>query len=140
MTLVIDASVALKWFLADEPDAARALALVGQPEALIAPDILIAEVCNAVWRSARLGRISRVQLNEIAAGLPRFFDALVGAAMLAARAVAIADQLDHPVYDCLYLALADVREASFVTADARLLAKIRETVWADRVRYLADYP
>ena len=139
MTLVVDASVALKWFLPDEPDAAKALAVIGDGAALIAPDIAIAEVCNAAWRSARLGRIGQDQVTEIAAILPRFFDALVGAAALTARAVAIAVELDHPVYDCLYVALAEARHAQLVTADKRLLGKLCGTRWEANVLYLADY-
>jgi predicted nucleic acid-binding protein len=137
--IVVDASVALKWFLADEPNVEEALAIVREGTALIAPDMLIAEVCNAAWRSARLGRMSQAQVDEIAALLPRFFDTLVGAADLASRAVAIAGQLDHSVYDCLYVALAEVQEVSLVTADARLLGKVRGTPWAARVLHLADY-
>jgi hypothetical protein len=89
------------------PNASRAPAILQDGVTLIAPDFLIAEVCNAAWRSARLGRVSLAQLGEIAANLPRFFDALVSATVLAPRAVAIAGRLDHPVYDCLYLALAE---------------------------------
>jgi predicted nucleic acid-binding protein len=139
VSVVIDASVALKWFLADEPNAAQAFAIVQGETMLIAPDILIAEVCNAAWRSARLGRITQDQVNEIAVALPRFFDALIGAADLAPRAVAIAGQLDQPVYDCLYVALAEAQEANLVTADTRLLGKLRGTAWAARAQLLADY-
>ncbi len=139
MTLVVDASVAFKWFLADEPDAAKALAIVQDGTALIAPDILIAEVCNAAWRSARLGRISQDQVKEIAAILPRFFDLLVGAAALARRAVALAEALDHPVHDCLYVALAETRQAKLITADTRLLAKLRQSPRTAEWLYLADY-
>lgn len=60
MSLVVDASVALKWFLADETGADRALAIIRDEMALAAPDLLVAEVCNAAWRLARLGRISDV--------------------------------------------------------------------------------
>jgi predicted nucleic acid-binding protein len=105
----------------------------------IAPDMLIAEVCNGAWRSARLGRISHNQVNEIAGVLPRFFDALVGAPMLAPRAVAIAGELDHPVYDCLYVTLAEARQARFVTADRRLVERLRRTRWEASVLHLADY-
>jgi predicted nucleic acid-binding protein len=139
VSLVVDASVALKWFLPNEPNAAQALALVRAGAALIAPDILIAEVCNAAWRSARLGRIIQDQAHEIAAILPRFFDVLVGAAALAPRAVEIAGALDHPVYDCLYVALAEARQARLVTADQRLLGKLRRTLWAVSAVDLADY-
>jgi len=96
-------------------------------------------VCNAAWRSARLGRIGHDQVSEIANALPRFFDTLVGAASLASRAVAIAAQLDHSVSDCLYVALAEVRHSRLVTADGRLLAKLDRTAWAGSVLDLADY-
>ncbi len=32
--------------------------------------------------------------------------------------------LDHPAYDCVYLAAADALAATFVTADAKLLRKL----------------
>jgi predicted nucleic acid-binding protein len=139
VSLVVDASVALKWFLSEEPHADQALAVVEDGVALIAPDLLIAEVCNAAWRSARLGRISHAQLSEIAASLPRFFDGLASAARLAPRAVAIAGQLGHPVYDCLYLALAEAEQAGLVTADAQLLGKVRATSWEQWAINLAEY-
>jgi predicted nucleic acid-binding protein len=139
VSLVVDASVALKWFLSEEPNASRAVAILQGGVTLIAPDFLIAEVCNAAWCSAKLGRISRAQLGEIAANLPRFFDALVSATVLAPRAVAIAGQLDHPIYDCLYLALAEAEQADFVTADTRLVGKVQATSWEQRTVSLSQY-
>lgn len=43
------------------------------------------------------------------------------------RALKIARQIDHPVYDCLYLATAERWEADFVTADKRLGRKLAES-------------
>lgn len=139
MSLVVDASVALKWFLAGEPDAAQAMAVLREEAALFAPDIVVAEVCNGAWRSMRLGRIGQQQLGEIASVIPHCFDALVDAAALAPRAVAVAGELDHPVYDCLYVALAETRQVNFVTADSRLLEKLQGTRWAGAVIDLAGY-
>lgn len=139
MTLVVDASVALKWFLPDEPGASQAITVLRDEANLIAPDFLIAEVCNGAWRSARLGRISHSQLDEIANNLPRFFDALVSATRLARRAVGIAANLDHPVYDCLYLALAEAERARVVTADLRMLTKVRGTSWEQWVIELTRF-
>jgi predicted nucleic acid-binding protein len=139
VSLVVDASVALKWFLLEEPNASQALAILRGGDTLIAPDFLIAEVCNAAWRSARLGRLTQSQLDEIAASVPRFFDALVSATGLAPLAVEIARQLDHPVYDCLYLALAEAEQASFVTADLQLLGKVRATPWEQWAMGLSEY-
>jgi predicted nucleic acid-binding protein len=70
---------------------------------------------------------------------PRFFDALVSATGLAPRAVAIAGQLDHPVYDCFYLALAEAEQADLVTADMRLVGRVRATSWEQRTVSLSEY-
>jgi predicted nucleic acid-binding protein len=139
VSLVVDASVALKWFLPDEPNAGPAMAILRGEAALFAPDIVVAEVCNGGWRSMRLGRIGQQQLSEIARIVAHCFVSLVGAATLAPRAVAIAGELDHPVYDCLYVALAEARQVRLVTADDRLLGKLRGTRWAVSITDLADY-
>jgi predicted nucleic acid-binding protein len=137
--LVIDASVALKWFLPNEPDAGIALGIVREGGFLIAPDLVIAEVCNAAWKSARLGLITGIQVSEIAAELSRFFGAIVATAPLAHRAVAIAGQLDHPVYDALYIALAERDNAQLITADSRLVGKVSGTAWESRTTLLGRY-
>ena len=58
MTLVVDASVAVKWFLpeADTPSAERLLAFAGP---LHAPDLLRIEVASAVWKYAVGGAVDR---------------------------------------------------------------------------------
>lgn len=139
MTCVVDASVALKWFLADEQNGAQALRIVERGEALAAPDLLVAEVCNAGWRLLRSGRIARVQFDNIPTALPRYFAELCGIVALAPRAAAIAAQLDHPIYDCFYLALAEARQSLMVTADARLLARLAGSPWSASTVHLADY-
>ena len=139
MNLVVDASVAFKWFLLGEPYADQALSIVRGGAVLIAPDLLVAEVCNAAWRSARIGRLSQAQVAEIASTLPLFFDVIVSSTDLAPRAVAIARQLDHPVYDCLYLALAEAEQTGLVTADLQLLGKVRSTSWERWTIDLSEY-
>ena len=138
MTCVVDASVAVTWFVAEEPHGAAATRLVESGEALISPELLIAETCNAGWRLWRLERISRAQLELIAATLSRYFAELAPLAPLASGAAAIAAALNHPVYDCFYLALAEARQCPLVTADRRLLARLRGSPWAARAWHLAD--
>jgi len=139
VTLIVDASVALKWYLDDEPHLEEARAVVASGEALIAPDLVVAEVCNAVWLGVRAGRIGNHQMQAIARSLPRYFDVLVAGAILAERSVAIAEALDYPVYDCFYLALSEARGVRLVTDDSRLLAKLRGSSWAAKTVALADY-
>ncbi|MDF2781136.1 MAG: PilT protein domain protein, partial [Geminicoccaceae bacterium] len=45
-------------------------------------------------------------------------------AILASRAMMLALELDHPVYDCFYLALAESEQSAMLTADRRLLARL----------------
>ena len=103
MTIVIDASVALKWVF-DEPGTEAALAL--REEQLIAPSLWLAEAANALWHHVRLGEISseealaRLTVLASAPVASLAFEALVEPAL------ELATELPHPVYDCLYLAPA----------------------------------
>ncbi len=131
MTLVIDASVALKWFV-QEDGTAQAAAILAGTDLLIAPDLIVAEVCNAGWRAVRAGTMRPEQHDHAAARLALAFDELLPLAPLAGRAVALSRALGHPVYDCFYLVLAEARSTSMVTADRRLLNRIAGTEWETR--------
>lgn len=133
--LLIDASVAFKWFVVEDgSEAALRIAASGEP--LIAPDAILAEVANAAWASVRLGRLTRAQLLAIATALPGYFEELTANRPLLQRAVDIAATLDHPVYDCLYLALAERVRSPLITADRRLAAKTAGTPWQGAVELL----
>jgi predicted nucleic acid-binding protein len=137
MSCVIDASVALKWFV-EEADSLTARGLVASGELLIAPDLVVAEACNAAWRLARRGEILPGQAGIIAADLPGAFAELVPLSQLSVAATAIAQALDHPVYDCFYLALAVARDTVVVTADERLIGRLRASPHAARAVTLHD--
>lgn len=124
---VVDASVALKWFK-DEAGSTSARALLAA-EPLIAPELILAEVLNAAWKASRLGLMTGAQVERIADGLPSFVSRIVPLAPLAVAAARLACRLDHPIYDCFYLALAQREACSMVTADARLARKVLRTEW-----------
>ena len=132
MNLVVDASVACKWFVEEEGSVAAEKLLAGD-ENLLAPDLIVPEVCSAMWRKLRAGEMTAPQATAAMDGLPGLLDDLVPPHRCATRALAIASALDHPVYDCFYLALAKREDARVVTADARLLRRLAETPWAKRV-------
>ena len=128
VTFVVDASVALKWLVSEEGTAQAATLLAGR-DALIAPDLIVAEVVNAAWRAVCAGSMSDVQHDRVAARLGAAFDEMVALGSLAPRAAVVSRSLDHPAYDCFYLALAEVRAARLVTADRRLLGRVAGTEW-----------
>jgi predicted nucleic acid-binding protein len=137
--LVIDASVALKWFL-DEEGSAQAAALPTRGDTLIAPDLIVPEVCNAAWKIVRRGLMHPEQQAAAVTRLPEILDVLVPTAPLAPRAAALSLLLDHPAYDCFYLALAEQRGATLITADRRLIQRLADTAWNQLVADLYTLP
>ena len=137
-SLVIDASVAVKWVV-EEEGTKEALAL--RHRALAAPDLLIAECANILWKKVRRNELSE-QESVFAAGLLALADIeLMAMRPYLEAAVRIAVALDHPAYDCIYIALAEAEGLRFVTADMSLLRKVRRQAserYADRVVGLAD--
>lgn len=117
--LVVDANVALKW-LVEEEGSAEAADLP-----LAAPDLLVAEVVgNVLWKKARLGELSPDEAAEAAERLGAAGVALHPSAPLLAAAVRLGLELGHPVYDCLYLALARELGTQLVTADGRFITRL----------------
>lgn len=139
MTLVVDASVACKWFVHEE-GSAEALRLAESGESLIAADLVIAEACSVAWKKRRTGQMTSEQVDLLTSQLAGVFDLLVSGVGLAARALAIAEALGHPVYDCFYLALAEQANARLVTADTRFLNRLQGTAWQARAVRLGEAP
>jgi len=123
LKLVVDSSVAIKWFVC-EPDSEEADRLRRGFE-LVAPDLLVSECVNAFWKKSRQGEMTTGDVLASARGLGQASVAYRGSADLALSAAAMAMSFGHPAYDCFYLALAIEEQASFVTADASLVRKLR---------------
>jgi len=134
MSLVIDASVALKWVL-DETGGEAASALLD--EELIAPPLWLVEAANALWRRAQRGEISADGARE---RLAELFNAPVTTTAIEAdleAATELALKLAHPVCDCLYLALAIRENTQVVTADRRFVTAVdRSPTYKSTVRLL----
>ncbi len=122
MRVTVDASVAVKWFIAENHhDQARIL--LGPGIRRYSPDLLLAEGANAIWKKAHRGEIgSPHSFVEGFVTLPRVIH-LQTSDMLLRDAVAIAMHTGHPVYDSLYIACARLTDSVLVTAD-RMLARI----------------
>jgi predicted nucleic acid-binding protein len=123
-TLVIDASVAVKWVV-EEQGTAQAL-MLRRHARLIAPELLVAECANILWKKVQRDELS----NEEAVLAARLLQAaeveLASTRFLLESATRMAILLDHPAYDCVYLALAVENDCRFVTADERFLRKLGE--------------
>jgi len=136
--LVIDASVAIKWVI-EEDGTNEALAL--RRQALSAPDLLVAECANILWKKVRRSELSEREAAFAAGLLARADIELVAMRPYLEAATRIAGALDHPAYDCFYIALAEAEGLRLVTADAKLVQAVRQRAsgrYGGRVLGLAD--
>jgi predicted nucleic acid-binding protein len=132
--LVIDASVAIKWVV-EESGTPEALSL--RLHRLFAPDLLVAECANILWKKVRQNELTSQEALLSARLLERADIELAPMRAFLGRATSLAIALDHPAYDCTYLALAETLSCDFVTADRRLAAKALPAGYYARVLALA---
>jgi predicted nucleic acid-binding protein len=137
MSLIIDASVAAKWYLA-ESNSDKAQQLVEAGHELIAPDLLLVEVANTFFKAWLRGAIDETQMARSLSMLPAAFSSLWPTRDLVADAAVLSRILRHPVYDCIYLALAWRTGAKIITADERFMKAAHASAWDDFLLNLQD--
>lgn len=138
--IVVDASLAVKWFLPEVGADAAALVLLSD-KVIIGPDMLAVEVNATLVRGANMVKANR---QEAKSSIQRFQDMIEANDVQLMRSTArqiersanLAIDLGHPLKDCIYLALAMELDCELVTCDAKFAPKARE-VW-NRVRLLGE--
>ncbi len=137
--LVLDASVVVKWYV-PERGTPEAIAIRDTIPFLAAPDLLTTELGNAVWKKLQRGEISRTDADAIIqAFVVSRQVALYSARPLLEPAFAAAADIQHPIYDALYLALAEILGCPLVTDDQRLIRAVAGTRFAPMVKSLAGH-
>ncbi|MBZ5623698.1 MAG: type II toxin-antitoxin system VapC family toxin [Acidobacteriia bacterium] len=133
---VVDASVSVKWVVRETgSDLARSLSSAR----LEAPDLLLVECANILWKKVRIGDLTRLDARGCLGVLLQAPVNLTAGRELLASAMDLSFELQHPIYDCLYLALAVRREIPLVTADERLTGAARKLrKFSTRVVLLAE--
>ena len=131
--IVVDASVALKWVIEESgSDAAVAL----REQTLLSPDLWLIECANALWPRVRRNLLSAADAVALFSRLEGAPVRTMPSQLYVAQALQLSSDLNHPVYDCLYLATALREEAVVVTADQRFYAATRGSLLSDRVKQL----
>lgn len=117
--IVVDASVAVAWFVPEE-HTPFATALLEMPRDLIAPDLIVAEVGNALVKAYRRKAVRQERVRAALEHLVMGLVTLAQSTPLLAEAADLACRLRCSIYDAAYLELARRTGALVVTADARL--------------------
>jgi predicted nucleic acid-binding protein len=136
---VVDATVAVGWSIT-LPYTHACNRLLQEASALIAPDLIIAEVTNAFFQQAKTGLADTARLTDALNLLPRWFAEIVPCSTLRVRAFQLANELQHPAYDCFYLALALDRNVKFLSADVQFLRKVQATSCREYVQHIENWP
>jgi predicted nucleic acid-binding protein len=134
--LVVDANVAIKWFV-PEPFSLEARRILDDYQAgtltLLAPDLINAEVGNIVWKKQAFQGLDAEEAVKVINEFRKLAIVVMPTRNLLEDAYHLAVTHGRSVYDSLYLALSIREGCQFVTADERLVnavgSSLSTVVW-----------
>jgi predicted nucleic acid-binding protein len=135
--IVVDASVAIKWFV-PEIHSEAAGRLFDPQIVLCAPDLIVSEFGNTLWKKVRRGDIPREEAEEILASFAALPLDLYPTKVIQSAAFQLALELDRSVHDSIYLALAIAQRCTVITADRKFHAALAASPWGDQVQWVED--
>lgn len=119
LACVLDASAAVRLILGD-PAAADVAEQIREAAVVMAPELMLTEVANTLWKLQQAGHLAGLDPQQLLAEARDLVDRVEADRHLQAEALALACHHDHPVVDCLYLALARREAATLISMDRRL--------------------
>lgn len=137
MNVVIDASVAVKWYVKEThmEDAER---LLENGFSLNAPELIIPEFGSIIWKKFRNDDITEAEALEICESfLSRNITVYPHKPLLVSAAMG-AMQTRQTVYDWTYLTLAVSLACSLVTADWKFYSALQQAKQKENLIWIAD--
>lgn len=119
MKIVLDASAALEVAL-NRNRATELSAQLDEANEVLAPELFVPEVVNAVWKLHHFGNLSLSACDGTLEVLLEFIDVLVSCKELYREAFLLSRTTRRPAYDMFYLALAQREDAALLTLDNAL--------------------
>jgi len=119
MILILDASAAVAIAM-NLPESTKFQPMINTSDMVIAPDLFVAEVSNAIWKYVRAGILDSDQGSSALERAVSLVDTFEPGQMLYREAFALSVDHLHPVYDALYLILARRHNGVLATLDKRL--------------------
>jgi len=140
MRLVVDASVAIKWYL-PEIHSKEAERLLNSAVDLCAPELIFSEIGNILWKRVMRRDMTEEKARSIMHSLRDLPLTIWRADILAEGALSIACSTKRSFYDSLYLALAVTSDCRLVTADLKLLNSLKNVaLFKKHLLWIEDVP
>ena len=124
MSVVVDASVVIRWFVPEVGSDAASRLLAGD-DRLEAPDLLFSEIANAIWKKVIRGQLTRAESQLLVSDIENIAVDTTPCRALANDAHAIALLTSRSVYDSMYVALARRLDTRVITADERFFRALQ---------------
>jgi predicted nucleic acid-binding protein len=137
MIVVVDASVAAKWFFCEEHSDA-ALNLLDNHFELNAPDLIFVELESLLCKRVRRRELSIQEAIEIDTKIRSMPIQAYSTPTLRQRAFRLALETRSSIYDCLYLSLAEALECPLVTADNKFLQALKGSPIGGQMQWVED--
>ena len=134
---VVDASVAIQWFV-EEVHAEAARRLLADEVELLAPDLFWPECGNILWKKVRRGELTAEEARLIRDGLSQQPLNIFPSDLIIEPALEIALDTGRTVYDSCYLALALLTRCWLVTADQHLFNALQDTEYATHLLWVEE--
>lgn len=137
MIIVSDASVAVKWYVAEiyTPEAEK---LLDGTFEIHAPELILPEVGSIIWKKFRRNDLTEKESDAIMTAFSRQNIAFHSHKFLLKSAFTLARQTGQTVYDCSYLALAVSLACEFITADERFYNALEKTNFKKHLLWIGD--
>lgn len=120
MKVVLDVSAAFMIAIGSK-EKDRVLPTFESAQLVLAPDLFWAEASNTAWKYHRWKELPLEEAKLLASRAISLVDQFEPSETLWTPALDLAARLGHPVYDMIYLVLAQREKAALLSADKQLL-------------------
>lgn len=139
MSVVIDANIAVKWVVEEDHSQLASALLRHKPDSpIIAPDIILIESANALRKKHVFNDYPAedvpICMDVIEAGI--FI--LISSYQLYKNALSLSLEINHPIYDCLYLAASIHTRTQLVTPDQKFCSKLQNSRYSSNVVWVEE--
>jgi len=137
MIYVVDASLSIKWYVPEIYDREADKILNGGHQ-LHAPELILPELSNIVWKKTRKGELTEQKGEAIVSAFANAQIKFHPHKNLIASAFHGAATSGQTVYDWTYLALAIALNCQFVTADEKFYRALEKTTLKKNLLWIGD--